>query len=138
MKQFIVLAAVLPLMLFFVAQYALDQRNHAATAFVEEEVQSACEEARAAGCFTEEIREKLRTRVAEKLGISPAAVAITADSGVVYRLNYFDASGERGLIHYSVSVPIGRMTASAGFLSPNGGNTRVLTITGTLASERLP
>ena len=32
MKQFIVLAAVLPLMLLFVAQYAIDQRNHAATA----------------------------------------------------------------------------------------------------------
>ena len=138
MKNFIVLAAVLPLMLLFVAQFALDQRNHAVTAFVEEEVRAACEEARAEGCFTASIRDGLRERLASRLGIAPSAVTITADSGVVYRLNYFDASGERGLIRYSVSVPIGRITAAAGFFGGSGSNVRILTIAGTMASERLP
>ncbi len=138
MKQFIVLAAVLPLMLLFVAQYAIDQRNHAVTTIVEEEVRASCEEARAAGCFTAEIRERLKTSLAEKLGIAPTAVSITADDTVVYRLNYFDASGERGLIRYSISVPIGKAMATSSLFMPNGSNTRVLTIRGTMASERLP
>ena len=138
MKQFIVLAAVLPLMLLFVAQYALDQRNHAVTAIVEEEIRVSCEQARAAGCFTAEIRDKLKDSLRDKLGIPPSSVTITADDTVVYRLNYFDASGERGLIRYSVSVPIGKHMAAAGFFSLNGSNERVLTFRGTMASERLP
>jgi len=138
MKQFIVLAAVLPLMLLFVAQYAIDQRNHAATAFVEEEVRAACEEARSAGCFTSEIRERLVRSISGKLGIPAASVSVEADDSVVYRLNYFDSTGERGLIRYKITVPIGPMTAYSGFLSPAGRNERTVVIAGTMASERLP
>ena len=138
MKQFIVLAAVLPLMLLFVAQYAIDQRNHAATAIAEEEIRAACELARSAGCFTQEIRTQLKSNLAEKLGLSPTDITVTADEGVVYRLNYFDSTGERGLIRYSVSVPIGRVMAVSGLFSTNTPNTRVLTVRGTMASERLP
>lgn len=137
MKQFIVLAAVLPLMLLFVAQFAIDQRTHFVTSFVEEEVRSSCEEARAAGCFTADIKENLQNRIAEKIGIEPSSVRIEAEEAVVYRLNYFDSSGERGLIHYSVSVPIGRIMA-AGLFAPKGRNERILTFSGTMASERIP
>lgn len=138
MKQLIVLTAVLPMMLLFVAQFALDQRNHAMTTYAEEIVQTACEKARAEGCFTAEIQNELRRALSERLGISPETIGIDADEGVVYRLNYFDASSERGLIRYSISIPIGRRVASSGFFTRAEENWRILTFQGVMASERLP
>ena len=136
MKQFIVLTAVLPLLLLFVAQYALDQRNHALTTACEEQIRASCEEARLDGYFSADNRQRLAASLAETVGVEPSRIVIEAGSSVVYRVNYFDASGQRGLIPYSVTVPLGK--SMAGGLFRLQGNERVLTVRGTLASERLP
>ncbi|MBR0115015.1 MAG: hypothetical protein IJM11_07540, partial [Firmicutes bacterium] len=115
MKQFLVLTAILPLMLVFFLQFAMDQQNSARVQAVSDLVYAAKEEARQEGCFTNDIKQRLASSIAGRLEISPSEVVIDADSSVKYRLE--DVSGltdgqlERGMIHYRVTVPVGRMMA---------------------------
>ena len=62
MKQLIVLAAILPLMLIFMAQYTLDQKNSATISILQEQVYTAKEKAKQEGCFTEEIKNELKEK----------------------------------------------------------------------------
>lgn len=139
MKQFIVLAAVLPLLLLFMAQYALDQKNHAAASFVQDQVLLAGEQARQEGCFTERIQEELRRALAEGLGIPEEEIGMEVTETRQYRINYFDPSHQRGLIHYKITVPVERIMAGGAFLGITAAtNQATYTVSGTLASERLP
>jgi len=138
-KQFIVLAAVLPLMMLFLAQYALDQRNHAAASYLQEQVLLAGELARQEGCFTESIKNGLLEALSTGLGIPEEEIGLELTETRRYRINYFDPSGQRGLIHYSVSVPVDRIMAGGSFLGIAAEKNRMTyTVRGTLASERLP
>ena len=107
MKQLIVLAAVLPLLLLFMTQYCLDQKNSRIMSVFQQQVYAAKEEAKQEGYFTDEICEDLRVGLADSLGVEPESVVIDATKTKQYRINYFDGSGERGLIRYKVSVPCG-------------------------------
>lgn len=117
MKQFMVLIAVLPLMLVFFLQFSLDQINSSRIAIFTDLVYAAKEEAKQEGCFTGEIKEELRSRIAERLNIPENSVTIEADSTPVYRISsaagYTDSDWERGLIHYKVSADIGKAMAGA-------------------------
>lgn len=137
MKQFIVLTAILPILLLFAAQFALDQRNSIAVSFIQDRVYAAREKARQEGRFTDEIQQDLRMELAAFLGIDPAAIAIEATEDVQYRINHFTGDG-RGILHYSVRVPIGEAMAGAAFLGlPAAENNRIVTVEGQAASERL-
>ncbi len=136
MKQVIVLAGVLPLLLVFMMQAALDQKNSAVISWLQEQVYTAKELAKQEGCFSPEIRAELQNRISEGLGIDPSEVIIEATESPRYRINRFDES--RGLIEYSVSVPIGERMAGARLFGIGAEENRTsYTISGVTASERL-
>lgn len=139
MKQFIVLAAILPLMLVLMAQYTLDQKNSIASSTLQELVGNAKEQAKQEGCFTEEIKNELKSDISIALGIETDDIIIVATETRQYRINYFDMCRERGLIHYSVSIPIDKVMAGGRLLGiADEDNTAFCTVEGSTASERLP
>lgn len=139
MKQLIVLTAVLPLMLIFMAQFTLDQKNNHAINIIQEEVYTAKEQAKQEGCFTPAIIQDLKDNISGKLDISHSDILVTATETPCYRINYFDLSGERGLIHYSVSVPINKIMAGGSLLGiGQEKNKAIYTVEGVAASELLP
>ena len=78
MKQFIVLCAVLPLLMVFLLQFALDQQNDVRIGIVNDIVYAAKEEAKQEGCFTKEIQSRMREQIAGRLHVSPQEIRITA------------------------------------------------------------
>lgn len=115
MKQFIVLMAVLPLLLLFMLQMSLDQMNYVQMGRLADAVYIAKEQARAEGCFSEEVTGALRERIAAALSLSPEDVCIEASAEPVPRMTAEGWRSEgRGLIHYRVSVPAGRHMACPG------------------------
>lgn len=142
MKQFLVLLAVLPLLLVFLLQFSLDQINHARIGLLSDCVYVAKEQARQAGCFTDEICESLRSRIAGVLDIDPAAVSIEATDEPVYRRS--GTHGEtaydplRGLIYYKISVPVGPVMAGARLFGiKEKENLLVFNVDSATVSERL-
>lgn len=139
MKQLIVLAAVLPLLMIFMMQATLDQKNSWQIGLFQQEVAVAREQAKQAGCFTPEIQNRLRARLFEQLAVPPAETEIEATDTVQYRLNYFDSVSQRGLINYRVSIPIQRiMAGNRLFGIAPAENSGRYTIAGCTASEKLP
>ncbi|MBR0140546.1 MAG: hypothetical protein IJM17_09730 [Firmicutes bacterium] len=142
MKQFLVLAAILPLMLVFFLQFALDRQNSSRIAVLNDLVSSAKEEARQQGCFTAEIKGRLTSSISSSLGIDPEDILIEATESPKYRIMYAEGVSpkdmERGLIYYRVTVPIGKMMAGrALFGLKEDANTYWYTVEGRAASERL-
>lgn len=139
MKQLIVLTAILPLMLLFVAQFTLEQKNNYIINDFQQQVYTAKERAKQEGCFTQEIIEELKENISNNLGISESDIAITATETPKYRINYYDPSKERGLIHYSVSIPIDKIMAGGRLLGvPPEENKAIYVVEGTTVSEKLP
>ena len=140
MKNFIVLAAVLPLLLVFLLQFTLDQKNNANVGRFQEYVYTAKEQARQEGCFTESITAELRKNVARAFGISEAEVQIEATQTPQYRVNTFAGPEDaRGLIRYRVSVPLEKIMAGPRLFGIREEENRGLyTIESWTASERLP
>lgn len=143
MKQLIVLSAILPLMLIFLLQFTLDQRNAYNISQFQEIVYTAREEAKQEGCFTREIETDLKERVANAFDISPDEVWIEATRTVQYRVQSgdgFDPNGRRrGMIYYKITVPIDRLMAGHRLFGIKASdNAGVYTVEGYAASERLP
>ena len=143
MKQFLVLAAILPLMLVFFVQFSMDQINSSRIGFLSDMVYAAKEEAKQEGCFTQRIKDDLLANVSSALQIDPSDVRIEATESVRYRI--MDAEGyggndwERGLIYYKVSVPIGELMAGRRLFGiREQDNVYYYTIESYTASERLP
>lgn len=139
MKQLIVLTAVLPLMLVFMMQFTLDQKNNASMNILQEQVYTAKEKAKQEGCFTRDIIEDLKSEISVRLNISKEDVTVNATTSPKYRVNYFDPNRERGVIRYSVSVPIDKIMAGGSLFGiTQQSNKGIYTVEGTTASERLP
>lgn len=145
MKQFLVLLAVLPLMLVFFVQFSLDQMNSSRIGKLNDLVYTAREEARQEGCFTRDIKARLRAEIADAFDIDPSLVLIeaTGENDVKYRIEdgstYSDAQWKRGLIHYKVSVPIGEVMAGRRLFGiKEEDNTYNYVIESFAASEKLP
>ncbi len=136
MKQFLVLLAVLPLCLIFLVQFSLDQINSTRIGMLSDMVYMAKEEAKQEGCFTDEITERLKDNISEKLGVSRSDIIVDATSEPVFRVMN---EAERGLIHYKVQVPIGEMAAGRSLFGiKKEDNVYYYTIESYTASERLP
>jgi len=116
MKQFIVLLAVLPLMLVFILQFALDQQIEYKRAIIDSLVYTAKEEARQDGCFTEENKDKLRRSIASSCSISLDDVYIDSKSNVKKRLSKASSDWENDLIHYEARVTLGAIMAGGNLL----------------------
>lgn len=143
MKQFIVLMAILPLLLVFFVQFSMDQMNHARVGLLLDYVYTAKEEAKQKGCFTPELKEKLRENIAEAFDIPPHEILIQTTDSVRYRMMQGDdtseAAFERGLIYYKISVPIAEIMAGRRLFGiKEEDNTCYYTIESYTASELLP
>ena len=143
MKQFLVLAAILPLMLVFFVQFSMDQINSSRIGILSDMVYAAKEEAKQEGCFTSQIKSDLIANIASALQIDPADVRIEATDTVRYRIMEADRYGnddwERGLIYYKVSVPIGELMAGRRLFGiREQDNVYYYTIESYTASEKLP
>lgn len=111
MKQFIVLIAVLPILLIFMMQSVYDQKNNDAVNQIQALVYAAKENAKQEGCFTKEIKAKLKKDLSEALGVSAEEITIESSEGVKYRYS----KGENRLIHYRVEAPVKNVMAGGSF-----------------------
>jgi hypothetical protein len=135
LKQLIVMAATLPILMLFVMQFALEQQNQNRIAALQEAVYSVKEQARQEGRFTPAMREALAEAASVCFQIEKSEIVIEADAAVKYRKNAFD---ERELIHYRVKVPIKKIMAGNRLLGiPDGDNEGWYVIEGSAASEKL-
>jgi hypothetical protein len=135
MKQLIVLMAVLPILLIFLFQYALDQKNNDRIGRLQEFVYQAKEEAKQEGCFTAEIQEELVERIGNSFDIQESEIVLDLEKVPQYRTSEFD---DRELIHYRVSVPIKKIMAGNGLFGLSDEENRgMYTIESWTASERI-
>jgi hypothetical protein len=135
MKQFIVLAAMLPLIMVFIMQFALEQLNQGRIAALQELVYSAKERAKQEGRFTPEIKAALAHDIAARFKLDEGDIVIEADAHVRYRQNSFD---EREMIAYRVEVPIEKIMAGNKLMGiSDGENAGRYVIKGSTASEKL-
>ena len=111
MKQFLVLLAVLPVMLLFMMQFALEQQKSAKIAMITDIVYAAKEEAKQNGGFDE---DALRSELSEKLGVDASDIMIEAPP--VHSVRRIEKDGSRGVIEYTVIVPIGEIYAGKRYL----------------------
>jgi hypothetical protein len=129
------LAAVLPLLMVFVMQFALEQMNQGRIAALQELVYGAKEQAKQEGRFTPAIKSALARDIAERFRISESEVVIEADNRVKYRRNKFD---EREMIAYRIEVPIEKIMAGNRLLGiSDEANAGRYVIEGSTASEKL-
>ena len=138
MKQFIVLLAVLPLTMVFILQFSLDQINSSRIAMLSDIVYTAKEEAKQEGCFTQEIKDGMCGKLSEAFGIEPGEIEFDTSEGIQYRLNGSASAAERGIIHYRITVPIGKIMAGGRLFGiREDENTYYYTIDSLAASEKL-
>ena len=135
MKQFIVLAAMLPLIMVFIMQFALEQMNQGRIAALQELVYGAKEQAKQEGRFTPAIKAALARDIAERFKLNESDIVIETDDRVKYRRNAFD---EREMITYRVEVPIERIMAGNRLMGiSDEENAGVYVVEGSTASEKL-
>ena len=135
MKQLIVLMGVLPILLAFLMQYSLDQRNSDNISRLQEYEYQAKEQAKQKGCFTPEIREELIGKIERTFDIDEEDMIIELEEIPKYRTSVFD---ERELIHYRISVPIDKIMAGNRFFGISDEENRgMYTIESWTASELL-
>lgn len=133
MKQLIVLMGILPILLVFLLQYTLDQRNNDNISRLQECVYQAKEQAKQKGCFTPEIKEAMIEKIEESFHISEEDMVIELEEVPQYRTSAFD---QRELIYYKVSVPIEKIMAGNRFFGiPDEENRVLYTIESWTASE---
>lgn len=133
MKQFIVLMAVLPIMLLFMAQFTLDQINGSKIALAEDIIYAAKEEAKQQGGFDV---TKLRNDLAEALGADASLIEIQAPTPGTVPRKWPD--GSRGIIEYSVKIPVGDVMAGKAFLGMDDDKIYGFVIGSCAPSEYLP
>ena len=110
MKQFIVTAAVLPLLIAFLVAFGEIQEQNVIIAAIDDTVYAAKELARQEGCFSEKVQDYLRSQLCKRIkGLKENDVIIGSktDTVPVFRAGL---GGSSGLIRYqvSVAVPAGR------------------------------
>lgn len=135
MKQFIILLGVLPILLLFLSQFVLEQKNSYNIGLLQEYVYAAKEEAKQAGCFTPAIKEALAEKISARFEVSQDQIAMAVDQVPRYRTSGFD---ERELIHYRIGVPIEKVMAGNRFMGiSNEENRGNYVIESWTASEKL-
>jgi hypothetical protein len=135
MKQLIVLMGILPILLVFLMQYTLDQRNSDNISRFQEYVYQAKEQAKQTGCFTPKIKEEMIAKIETDFGVGMEDMVVELEEIPQYRTSAFD---ERELIHYKVAVPIDKIMAGNRFFGiSDEENQGMYTIESWTASELL-
>ncbi|GHU63828.1 hypothetical protein AGMMS49983_08180 [Clostridia bacterium] len=104
MKQFIVLAAVLPILLLFLSQFMLDGQRQVRMSAAEDAVRTFCLEGAYYGRIGADETDLLRSRLAHIFGTSPTD--ITAEL----------SPAREGVLSYRVTFPVGKIMAGAAFM----------------------
>lgn len=134
MKQFIVLMAILPILLIFMLQFILDNKNSHVIGRVQDIIFAAKEEAKQEGFFTAEIKEGMKRSIGEAVGIEPEEVVIESDDEMKFRYE----TGEGRLIRYRVEVPMKEVMAGGRLFGiPDEENRYVYIIDSYTASEKI-
>lgn len=124
---------ILPILLVFLLQYTLDQRNNDNINRLQECVYQAKEQAKQKGCFTPEIKETMIDKIGGYFNIEEEDMEIVLEEIPQYRTSAFD---QRELIYYKVSVPIEKIMAGNRFFGINDEeNCAMYTIESWTASE---
>lgn len=135
MKQFIVILAILPFLIFFILQYSLEQKNHYNINQFQNIVYTAKEKAKQDGCFTTQNINNLKNKISTQFNIPQDQIIIEATQVPKYRLNQFS---QCELIHYKVSVPIEKLIAGNHMWSiSDEDNKKMYTIDNYTSSELL-
>ena len=134
MKQFIVLIAVLPVMLLFLLQFTLEQKNSLAIARIQDSTYAAKEEAKQEGYFSDEIKDRLKNKISQATGISSERIIVESEDSIKYRYNI----GNERLIYYRVEVPIDEVMAGSRLLGiSKEENSYIYVIDSYTASEKI-
>ena len=132
MKQLIVLMAVLPIMIIFIMQMGLDQKNAQTLTAIQSCTYAAKEQAKQEGCFTEAICSDLRRNISKLTNIKEENIEIEADRNLKFSYSYDK------LIHYKVSVKVGNiMAANSVFGLSDKENSYKFSVESYTASERV-
>lgn len=135
MKQIIVLAAILPLLLIFIVQFTLQEKNAQMKMDIANDVYAAAEQARQDGCFTEANISRLKQQLVSRMRTQEAKIVVDADEVPKYRVNSYN---ENERIHYRVEVPITSVMAGNRFFGISDEENRgAFVIENDIASERL-
>ena len=118
MKQFIVLAAVLPILMLFIMQFSLEQRQHDAISMAQEIVNQMALELRN-DQYGIGFEERYRIRIAECLNVNADEILIEININC-RDLAETSASGQE--ISYSVRFPLGRIMAGGEWMGIPGAN----------------
>lgn len=139
MKQFLVLAAVLPLLLVFMVQFSEEQAWGLKTAAIDDTVYTAREMAKQDGCFSSRVAGWLKNELCRKIkGLKAEDIIIDPKTDVrpVYRAG---AGRGDGLIYYRVCVAVDPPRAGLALLGGAAyGNKTWYVVEGFTPSERLP
>lgn len=134
MKDFIVCMAVIPLLILFMLQIVMDQKNNEITEIIQAMTYAAKEDAKQAGGFTPEIKQKLISDIHEKTGIETNKIEVTADQTLKFRYSI----GDNRLIHYRVEVEIeGIMAGNKFYGIKDSDNRYTYVIDSYTASEKV-
>lgn len=126
---------VLPIMLVFLLQYSLDQRNNDSISRLQDCVYQAKEQAKQQGCFTPQIKEELIGKIERNFDVGEEEMVIVLEEVPKYRTTSFD---QRELIYYKVSVPIEKIMAGNRFFGISDEENRgMYSIESWTASERI-
>jgi len=109
MSKYLVLAASVVILLSFVMQYGIEQRNHYNLVSFETTVNSTREEAKQAGAFTTDIIARMKEKIAEQFDVDESEIIVNVSAAKKYRTNEFD---EREVIEYEVGIPLDKLIAS--------------------------
>lgn len=105
MKQLIVAAAMLPVLIAFFLQFMLIQANHSKAIRFEDALHDARIEAGMSGGFTESAKDALRLTAAEIYGVAVETVRLELDMAV---------TGPHSVIRYRIGIPCGPLVAANG------------------------
>ncbi|WP_206457884.1 hypothetical protein [Anaerovorax sp. IOR16] len=135
MHELIAFLICIPLLLSFVPQYSLQMKNNRNMDRVDTIVNSAKEEARQAGYFTDENITHMVDEIVE-LGFTEDEVIVNVTKVPKYRTETFDS---RELIEYEVGVPIEKkIAANQLFGISDEENKGTYYTRGAVTSEKLP
>lgn len=134
MKQFIVLIAVLPVMILFLLQFTLEQKNSLSIGRIQDITYAAKEEAKQEGYFSTEIKDRLRNKISQATGISSEKIIVESEDSVKFRYNI----GNERLIYYRVEVPMEEVMAGSRLLGiSKKENSYIYVIDSYTASEKI-
>lgn len=136
MKDFLVMLALIPILLYFPAQFTADEINDKKIVAYNNIISKHAQVARAEGCFTADNINSLKQELSNALYIDVSEIRFEGTTTQKYRTDAFD---NRQMLSYKVSVPVKRIIAMPKLWGMTDGNNKVdYSVSGEVATELLP